>query len=277
MASRGRIDVLFAATLVAALVGGACGGPTGNPAVDPMNGRYRISSGGGALSTVQALTKRFSELHPGVLWDIENVGSDAAVASVVRGEADLGAVSRDLAANERGTVGTASIGAVGTAVGVNAANPLTGLTKDQIRDIFAGKITDWSQVGGSSGRIKAFVREPTSATREVFDAFIFAGKPSYRADYIPVDSNDQTMNAIHSFQDAISMLTLSEKSLSDPQIRLLSIDGVSATLANLSSGAYAMRRPLYVVFSASPDKRKPAIAALIEFIASPEGQKLTGK
>ena len=263
--------------VVGGLLAAACASPVaGTKPVDPLAGRYRVSGGGGTIPALTALTKRFSELHPGVLWDIENVGSDAAVASVVSAEADLGGVSREMTAAEKQSVGVLPIGVSGTAVAVNAAHSVSNLTKDQVRAIFAGEIKDWSQVGAEPGEIKVFVREPTAATRQIFDEYIFGGKAAYRADYTPVDSADSTTKALYSFKDAVSMLTITEATLSDPKIKMLSIDRVAPTIANVTSGAYPMRRPLYMVYNASPDRLKPAVAALIEFAKSPEGLKLTG-
>ena len=264
--------------VVLALAATACAGPASTTQVDPMIGRYRVSAGGGTIPILTTLTKKFTELHPGVLWDIENVGSDAAIASVQRAEADLGGVSREMTAVEKQAVGVLQIGLSGTAIVVSASNPIASLTKDQIRGIFAGDIKDWSQVGAPAGEIKTFVREPTAATRQIFDEYIFAGKPAYRADYTPVDSADQTTKAITSFKDAISMLTITDATLKDTRYRLVPIGGVAPTMENLQSAAYPMRRPLYAVFSASRDKLKPAISVFIDFMKSPEGLKLlTGK
>lgn len=267
--------------VILALAATSCAAPA--PAAtttqpDPMIGRYRVSGGGGTIPLLTILTTKFTALHPGVLWDIENVGSDAAIASVQRAEADLGGVSREMSAAEKQAVGVLQIGLSGTAIVVSASNPIVSLTKDQIRGIFAGEIKDWSAVGAPAGEIKVFVREPTAATRQIFDQYVFGGKPAYRADYTPVDSADQTTKAITSFKDAISMLTITDATLKDTRYRLVPIGGVAPTMENLQSGAYPMRRPLYAVFNASPDKLKPAISAFIDFTKSPEGQKLlTGK
>lgn len=251
----------------------ACGG-TATTQVDLMTGRYRVSGGGGTIPVLTTLTQRFSELHPGVLWDIENVGSDAAIASVQRSEADLGGVSREMTAAEKQAVATLQLGLSGTAIVVNIANPIANLTKDQIRAIFAGDIKDWSQVGAPAGEIKVFVREPSAATRQIFDEVIFAGKAAYRSDYTPVDSADQTTKAITSFRDAISMLTITDATLKDTRYRLVPIGGVAPTMENLQNGTYVMRRPLYAVFNASKDKLKPVISAFVDFMKSPEGQKI---
>ena len=263
--------------IVAVLVFAAsCAAPASSGPVDPMIGRYRVSGGGGTIPILTTLTARFSELHPGVLWDIENVGSDAAIASVKSAEADFGGVSREMTAAEKQAVGTLTIGLSGTAVVVNVANPIASLTKEQIRGIFAGDIKDWSQVGAPAGEIKAFVREPAAATRQIFDEYIFGGKAAYRTDYTPVDSADQTTKAVTSFKDAISMLTITDATLKNTTYRLVPISGIPASMANLQNATYPMRRPLYAVFNVSKDKLRPAISAFVEFIKSPEGQKLLG-
>ena len=277
--NRARWRRLIQLAVITLVVGSACSAPAAtSPQVDPLLGRYRVSGGGGTIPVITNLTKRFTELHPGVLWDIENVGSDAAIASVKSAEADLGGVSREMTDAEKQSVAALQIGLSGTAVAVNASHSVSALTKEQVRAIFAGEIKDWSQVGGTAGEIKVFVREPSAATRQIFDDYIFGGKPSYRADYTPVDSADSTTKALYSFKDAVSMLTITDATLTDPQIKLLSIHGVAPTTGNLSSGTYPMRRPLYMVYNASPEKVKPAIKALVDFAKSPEGQKiLSGK
>ena len=273
---RSALAGLLQVAVIAALLATACAPAATAPPVDPLIGRYRVSGGGGTIPLITNLTKRFTELHPGVIWDIENVGSDAAIASVKSAEADLGGVSREMTDAEKGSVGVIQIGLSGTAVAVNASHSVSNLTKEQVRKIFSGEIKDWSQVGASPGEIKVFVREPSAATRQIFDEYIFAGKAAYRTDYTPVDSADSTMKALTSFKDAVSMLTITDATLKDPTIKLVSLDGVAPSTANLASGTYPMRRPLYMVYNST--KTKPAIAAFIEFAKSPEGQKiLTGK
>ena len=177
-----------------------------------------------------------------------------------------------MTAAEKASVATLQIGLSGTAVAVNASHSISNLTKEQVRAIFSGEIKDWSQVGGTPGEIKVFVREPSAATRQIFDEYIFGGKPTYRTDYTPVDSADSTMKALTSFKDSVSMLTITDATLKDPTIKLVSLDGVQPSTATLASGTYPMRRPLYIVYSLT--KAKPAITALIEFARTAEGQKL---
>src|SRR5712692_10136845 len=82
---------LFLSSLVA-----ACGVPTPPAAtLDPLHGQYSATGGGGALPAVQALTARFKELHPGVVWTVTETGSDAAISLTGSGDVDLGFISRE--------------------------------------------------------------------------------------------------------------------------------------------------------------------------------------
>lgn len=142
--------------LVALLVA-SCGGanPIAKPTDDPLAGTYVLKGGGGALDAVKALTSGFSATHPTVLWQgFDDVGSDAGVSLTVSGNVDLGYISRDLRAAEKGTVETLAIGVSGTGVGVNGTNTIKALTKDQVAKIFTGQITDWKDVGGTPGTIR---------------------------------------------------------------------------------------------------------------------------
>lgn len=258
---------------VIAFVATACAGsPNASPTADALAGNYRGHGGGGALPQVQALTKRFSALHPGVVWDLTDVGSDSSIQLTQKGDTDFGFISRDLKPAEQGTVKLDSLGIVGSAVVVNAKNKVTGLAKDQVRDIFSGKITDWSQVGGDPGKITVIVREMNSATRANFEAFFFGGKATYSPDAIEIFEVDETLKAIYSLKDAIGMASVYSRTLNDPQIRLLAIDGIAATRENLLSGVYKIRRPLYLITNLDQSKLKPAIKAFVDFVRGPDGQ-----
>jgi phosphate transport system substrate-binding protein len=263
------------AALVAVVVS-ACDavGPAPTPTPDPYAGNYTGSGGGGALPHVRALTKRFSELHPGMTWQLEDVGSDTSVVLVEGGDVDFGFVSRDLKEAEQPKVSSHPLGASGTALAVHASNPVTGLTKDQVRKIFSGEITDWKDVGGTPGKIRLFIREPISSTRTVFESYFFGGKPTYPRDTVEVNELGETLQAIYSFPTAIGMVTMSERTYTDSQIRLLAIDSVAANAQNLRDGTYKVRRPLHLLYNPDATKLKAGIKAFIEFVKGPEGQRV---
>src|SRR5437867_13007922 len=103
--------------LALALVG-ACGGTAkpATPTADPLAGRYTATGGGGAIAAVNALAKRFSELHPGVVFQIDETGSDAGVNLATTGGVDFGVTSRALVVAEAAQLSSVGVGLVGTCV-----------------------------------------------------------------------------------------------------------------------------------------------------------------
>ncbi len=264
--------------LVALLVA-SCGGAnpiTAKPTDDPLAGTYVLKGGGGALDAVKALTSGFSATHATVIWQgFDDVGSDAGVSLTISGNVDLGYISRDLRAAEKGTVETLAIGASGTGVGVNGTNSVKALTKDQVAKIFTGQITDWKDVGGTPGKIRVLLREPESSTRSAFESYFFgATKPVYSKDAIEVFQIDETLKALGSFKDSIGMMTMNAKAFSTADVRLLTIDNIAATRDTLANGTYPIRRPLYFVSHTDPAKVKPTVKAFLDYVKGPEGQKI---
>jgi len=149
---------------------------------------------------------------------------------------------------------------------------VTGLTKEQVRGIYEGKITDWSAVGGKQGKITALIRESSAATRSAFESFFFDGKPALSKDVIEVYEIDETIKSLQSFKDSIGMVTVNSRTVAESSIRLISIDGVAPTRANIQSGAYKIRRPLFLLYNST--SVRPAMQAFLDFVRGPEGQRI---
>src|SRR5712691_6926865 len=170
------------ALLTVVVLAATCGvlpPPLRSGSLDPLAGTYRAAGSGAALESLTALTKRFSQLHPGAVFRLEDVNAETSVVLVFEGEVDLGFLSRDLRPEERGKVLLVPYAGTGTGLAVNPANPVIGLTRDQVRKIFSGEITDWATVGGTPGQIRVYLREQGSATRASFEAYFFGAKPAY--------------------------------------------------------------------------------------------------
>lgn len=275
-----KIQISYIAIAVVAAFSVACSGAaahdrgSGSTPTEFYPGLYTANGGGGALDVMDGLTKGFRERHPEVHWRMEDIGSDAGVSLAIAGDIDLGFISRDLKPVEVGQVETVPIGATGTAVAVHPSNPVTQLAKDQVRQIFAGEISDWSQVGGKPGPIKVLIREANSATRSSFESYFFGGKATYVGGALEIFEVDDTVRAVQSFDNSIAMITLDKRSLGKGGIKTVGIDGVAATRENLISGAYKIRRPLYLVYSSDPANIKPAVRAFVDFVRSADGQKI---
>ncbi len=158
---------------------------------------------------------------------------------------------------------------------MHPSNPITNLTKDQIAKMYTATIKDWSEVGSTAGPVKAFVREAASSTRTTVEAYVFGSTaPKYPADVQEIFESTDTIKAIGAFKGSIGTATLNAKNLKDTTIKFVGIDGVQPTLANLGTGAWKLAKASYMTSNADPAKVKPAIKALVEFVKSPEGQKI---
>ncbi|HEV8671984.1 MAG TPA: substrate-binding domain-containing protein [Candidatus Limnocylindria bacterium] len=268
-----RHNVYLIAVLAAAL--SACGGVAAGPQATGLPaGTYRGSGTGAALESLTALAVRFQLRHPGVVFKLEDVGADTSVALVANGDSDFGFLSRDLKTDEKSKLTAIPYAGTGTGLAVNPANAVTGLTTEQVRKIYTGEITDWSQVGGKPGDIRPLVRESGSSTRASFEAYFFGGKPTYGKNVIEVVESGSTYQALRDFKGAIAMVTIQKTTAEDSTLRLLSLDGIAATTRNVNSGAYPVRRPIILTVHADPGRTKPAVAAFFEFIKTAEGQEI---
>ena len=128
---------------------------------------------------VPTLAEDYKASHPGVSFEIAAEGSTTGISAIIDGTAQIGMSSRRAkpteisAAQAKGVSLKPTIVAYdGIAVILNAANPVAGLTKRQVEQIFAGDITDWSAVGGGAGKISIYTRNTSSGTYSDFKAQI---------------------------------------------------------------------------------------------------------
>jgi phosphate transport system substrate-binding protein len=269
------VAILVVALLVAGLStrGGAVA-PTPTTPTDPLAGSFVAAGASGANPQMTALITRFTQLHPTSTFKLNDIDTETSIVNVSTGDVDFGYIGRDPLTTEA-KVALTPIGFGGGVMFVNPANPITNLTKDQVAKIYAGQITDWSEVGSPAGPIKAFSREMTSSTRASIESYVYGlTAPTYPANIQEIPSSADLAKAVAAFRGAIGYITLSSKNLKDQTIKLIGMDGIQPTLAMLNSGGWKMAKPSYLTTNADPAKVKPAIKALIDFIKSPEGQKI---
>jgi phosphate binding protein len=124
---------------------------------------------------VPQLAEQFKAQHPGTTFDIAAEGSTTGIAAIIDGTAQIGMSSRRAKTSEVGAAASKGkhmkptiVAFDGIAVIVNSANPIKGLTKKQVEQIFTGDMTDWSAVGGSGGKISVYTRNTSSGTYSDF-------------------------------------------------------------------------------------------------------------
>ena len=223
---------------------------------------------------MQALTARFKELHPRVNWLVSESGSNSAIKLVLSNTIDVGFVSRALTDAEKKQVTGVAIGFSGTAVIVNATNPLTNLNHEQLRQIYAGEVKSWVDIGWSEPTIRPYIREANAATRQTFEAYLFAGSvPAYGKNVVEQIESEAMFAAVNSFPGAIGIASTGSKTASDRRVKMLSVDGITATQETIASGDYKIVRPLAVIYSNAAEL-KPAMRAFFDFVRSAEGQRV---
>lgn len=198
--------------------------------------------------------------------NVQGGGSSAGARAALTGAAQVGMMSRELDPSEK-ELSAIVIAHDAIAVVVHPSNPVTNLTKDQVRKIFSGAISDWSQVGGKPGKIHVVSREEGSGTRGSFDEMVLGGEDvDPRA--IVQDSNGAVRETVADDPNAIGYISLG---IVDQRVKAVSIDGVQPTVDNCKSGKYAVVRPFLFVYKGELSQ---GAKDFIDFVLSDEGQKL---
>ena len=246
--------------LVSAALAALAGGTARAQAVRPEgagNAKETVVLDGS--TTVGPIAKAFAEYYmeqnPNVNVTVNESGSGNGAKSLIAGTCDIANMSRFMkekefqAAVEKGVMPVAHVVAMdGIAVVVNAVNPIKGLTIEQIRDIYTGKVDNWKQLGGPDMKIVVVSRETTSGTYETFNEFVMDGqKVTPGAEYVP--SNAAAREAVLRTRGAVAYAGLGFTK----DVRAVPVNGVTATPGTVVSGRYPIARPLYMFTNGYPE------------------------
>jgi phosphate transport system substrate-binding protein len=159
------------------------------------------------------------------------------------------------------------IAADGVALIVHETNPIDALTNRQTVGIYTGQIDSWEQVGGRDEEITVVHKAEGRATLEVFLKHFGIENPSVSADVI-VGENEHAVKTVAGTKNAVGYVSIgtAEANIeSGVPLRLLPLEGVEASAANVASGAFPMSRPLNLVTTDSPS---PLASEFIRFCQS---------
>ena len=221
----------------------------------------------------ERLAAEYVEKHPDIQVITGGGGTAVGITSVNNGLVDIGAASRELKADEPQLV-KHLLAKDGIAIVTSPHNPVSGLTKDKIREIFGGIVTNWKDVGGSDHAITVVVREEGSGTRTAFEEMVMA-KPEPA---IPVTNRALQQNTnvgirtyVAGNRYAIGFISFGYVTAS---VKALAIDGVEATKENAKNGTYPIVRPLYFL---TKEAATGFVKQFIEFCLSAEGQAIVAE
>ena len=227
---------------------------------------------------VPMLAEEYKASHTGTMFEIAAEGSTTGIAAITDNTAQIGMSSRRAkptemsAATAKGVSLKPTIVAFdGIGVIVNQANPLTTLTKRQVEQIFAGDITDWSQVGGTAGPISIYTRNTASGTYSDFKELAMK-KRDYASSSQKMAGNEQIASEVAKNANGIGYVGLAF--LRDPGIKTVSIEGALPTEESVIAKQYPYARPTFYYTNGEPTGEA---AKFVEFTLSDAGQKIVRK
>jgi len=221
-----------------------------------------------------ALKQQFETDHPGTKIEYEGNGSGDGITNTRSGLYEIGHSSRELKADEKGVIAFA-YAIDGIAMVVHKSNGLDSLTKQQIRDIYTGRIGNWSQVGGKDSPISVITRESGSGTRSGFADVIGLEKKGDPSTSLKVSEEATSTGAVQTKvganPDAVGYMSFSDVDAS--KVRVVMVDGVAISAATLLDRSYPLQREFYMLTKEGA-VLSPTARAFIDFVKSDAGGRI---
>ena len=242
----------------------------------------RIKGSDTVLPIAQQTAERFMPLNPSARVTVTGGGTGVGISALLDQTTDIAMASRTIKFSEKmkikGTgeeVDEVIVAYDALAVVVHPSNPVKQLTRQQLEDIFRGKITNWKQVGGDDRKIVVYSRETSSGTYEFFKESVLKNK-NYMASSLSMPATGAIIQSVSQTKGAIGYVGLAYVS---PRVKTLSVsyDGkhyAAPTVENATNKTYPIVRPLYYYYNV---KKKAEIDPLIQYILSPDGQDIIKK
>lgn len=245
---------------------------------------------------VQKAANIFKKSHPDVRFIIGGGGSSHGVKSAGNGDVSIGMASRNLYDKEKERfkdLRPHKIGLDGIAIITNSKNPVSEVTREQIREIYTGKITNWKDMGGEDKPILLRSMEEGRSTLDLFldyfgleskmigkgRAAIMVHRAKGTGEYAnagarPVGPNLEALASVSIKTNVIAYVsvgTAQEVAGKGGRVKLLTLDGVEATVDNVAAEVYPWRRPLQVITKGNPEG---VVGEFIKFLTSDKGREI---
>lgn len=265
------ITLLAVALLLVAAAG--CGEDSGS-----SGGMVQVKGSDTMVNLSQMWAEKYMELYPDNSIAVTGGGSGTGISAMINGTADLANSSRKMKTEEIDQarvngieVEEYEVGLDGIAVIVHPDNPVSELSMQQLADIFTGKVTDWSQVGGSAGPIVILSRESNSGTHVFFKELVLNDQ-EYSPEALLMPSSQAIFEEVKNNANGIGYVGLG---YAQEGVKALDISdsgaAVAPTVDTVQDGTYPVARPLYIYARADA-----SLAAIdfINWIKSEEGQAI---
>ena len=274
---RSFLTVCGAVAAAAALT--ACGGSASSSAstaassaassaAAALSGNVAAGGSTSMKNVIAALTEGFAEVEPGVTVSYDPTGSGAGITGAADKTLDIGLSSRALKDDEKADVEGTTIALDGIAIIVNNASKVEDLTVDQLKQMFTGEITNWSEVGGDDGEIVLIGREAGSGTRDGFESIVDVKDSCKYAQELT--ATGAVISAVEANPLAIGYASLS--AVGDT-VKMVTVGGVECSEDTVKDGSYEVQRPFVFVTNKSVTLSEQA-QAFFDFATSADAADL---
>ncbi len=246
----------------------AAAGSTASSTVAALSGNVATGGSTSMKNVIAALTEGFAEVEPGVTVSYDPTGSGAGITGATDKTLDIGLSSRALKDDEKADVDGTTIALDGIAIIVNNASKVEDLTVDQLKQMFTGEITNWSEVGGDDGEIVLIGREAGSGTRDGFESIVDVKDSCKYAQELT--ATGAVISAVEANPLAIGYASLS--AVGDT-VKMVTVGGVECSEDTVKDGSYEVQRPFVFVTNKSVTLSEQA-QAFFDFATSADAADL---
>ena len=246
----------------------AAAGSTASSTAAALSGNVATGGSTSMKNVIAALTEGFAEVEPGVTVSYDPTGSGAGITGAADKTLDIGLSSRALKDDEKADVDGTTIALDGIAIIVNNASKVEDLTVDQLKQMFTGEITNWSEVGGDDGEIVLIGREAGSGTRDGFESIVDVKDSCKYAQELT--ATGAVISAVEANPLAIGYASLS--AVGDT-VKMVTVGGVECSEETVKDGSYEVQRPFVFVTNKSVALSEQA-QAFFDFAVSADAADL---
>ena len=246
----------------------AAAGSTASSTAAALSGNVATGGSTSMKNVIAALTEGFAEVEPGVTVRYDPTGSGAGITGATDKTLDIGLSSRALKDDEKADVDGTTIALDGIAIIVNNASKVEDLTVDQLKQMFTGEITNWSEVGGDDGEIVLIGREAGSGTRDGFESIVDVKDSCKYAQELT--ATGAVISAVEANPLAIGYASLS--AVGDT-VKMVTVGGVECSEETVKDGSYEVQRPFVFVTNKSVTLSEQA-QAFFDFATSADAADL---
>ncbi|WP_114765638.1 phosphate ABC transporter substrate-binding protein [Vibrio rhodolitus] len=236
-----------------------------------------ISGSTSVARVMDVLAEQYNQANPNTYIAVQGIGSTAGITLVKKGVAELGMSSRYLTESELDESMTVqTIAMDGLAVIVNQVNSVTNITREQLYDVYKGKITNWKQLGGADQQIAVVTREASSGSQYSFESLLGLTKivngrmvSDVNPDNLVVNSNSMVKTLVNHNSQAIGFVSMGSV---DSSVKAINFEGVEPTNKNVIENRYELARPFLVLYK--NDKLDAESKQFVDFLDSQQAKQL---